>query len=165
MRIFIVPYLDSWNGHLHLLKEELGMLLFGLDPVVAHIGSTSVPNLAAKPIIDLSMGLRGMDDFDSAVAQMANHEHYIYYKAFESAMPQRRWFVRLNAPVFWLGFKAVFEDEDEIPQEAIHERCMAHVHLWLPDSPDWVWHRAFSELLKQREDLREAYGSLKRALS
>ncbi len=165
MRIVVMPYQESWNGQFLLLKEELGMLLSGLNPVVEHIGSTSVPNLAAKPIIDISVGLRRLEDFDPAVAQMANHEYYIYYKAFESAMPERRLFVRLDAPVSRLGFKAVFEDGDEIPHEAIHERRVAHVHVWLLDSPDWVRHLAFRELLKHREDLREAYQALKHELS
>ena len=59
MRINIVDYDPSWPASFERIKGEL-ILILALGPPIPyidihHVGSTSVPHLAAKPIIDIDL--------------------------------------------------------------------------------------------------------------
>ena len=60
--IEIVPYDDRWPA---LYEDERTRLLPVLDRYglieIAHIGSTAVPGLAAKPVIDIAISLMSLD--------------------------------------------------------------------------------------------------------
>jgi GrpB-like predicted nucleotidyltransferase (UPF0157 family) len=63
--IVIAAYDPRWP---ELYQEELRRLreaLHGFARQVEHIGSTSVPGLAAKPIIDISVGADGRDGVEA----------------------------------------------------------------------------------------------------
>ena len=49
----VVPYDDAWPGIFTMHRERIGAALSGASVDIEHIGSTSVPGLAAKPIIDI----------------------------------------------------------------------------------------------------------------
>ncbi|HYZ54560.1 MAG TPA: GrpB family protein [Streptosporangiaceae bacterium] len=53
MAIEVVDYDDAWPGNAEAACAELRDSLPGLLTAIEHIGSTAVPGLAAKPIIDL----------------------------------------------------------------------------------------------------------------
>jgi len=58
LKIHISKYDATWPASFSLIKESLTSILTAFDvPILAieHIGSTSVPNLAAKPIIDIDI--------------------------------------------------------------------------------------------------------------
>ena len=56
MAIQVVPYDPAWPARFREIRRALGSALEGV-PVVAieHVGSTSVPGLAAKPVIDVDV--------------------------------------------------------------------------------------------------------------
>ncbi len=53
MAIVVVPYDPRWPSLFSEVQAELQPMLSDLAPVFHHVGSTSVPGLAAKPKIDL----------------------------------------------------------------------------------------------------------------
>lgn len=59
MNIEVVPYSSDWAKQFHSLADDLSSWLESV-PVVAieHVGSTSVPGLFAKPIIDVDIIVR-----------------------------------------------------------------------------------------------------------
>jgi GrpB-like predicted nucleotidyltransferase (UPF0157 family) len=60
-RIEIVPYDDQWPGRFEAWKERL--LVSGLAPRrIDHIGSTAVPGLQAKPVIDVQVSVDDVTD-------------------------------------------------------------------------------------------------------
>ena len=64
--IRIVPYDPEWPRRFDAERELLeGVLARLLEGGIHHIGATSVPGLAAKPLIDMMAGVR---DFDEARA-------------------------------------------------------------------------------------------------
>jgi GrpB-like predicted nucleotidyltransferase (UPF0157 family) len=64
--IEIVPHEMSWAAR---RAEEVERLRSGLgDLVIEHVGSTAVPGLAAKPVIDLLVGLHAPSDAERIVA-------------------------------------------------------------------------------------------------
>lgn len=55
------------------VAAEVGRALTGIDHSVEHIGSTSVPGLAAKPIIDLFAVVSSIKDVPAAIAALGDH--------------------------------------------------------------------------------------------
>jgi len=82
MRIKVVPYDNNWKAAFLNLKAELSHLLLILNPVIEHIGSTSVESLAAKPIIDIQIGVKDFEEFIVVEELMSKTQTYIYYKAY-----------------------------------------------------------------------------------
>lgn len=62
--VVIAPYDPSWPKRAAELGARLAEALGGILVRVEHIGSTTVPGLAAKPIIDLMPVVSSLDDLD-----------------------------------------------------------------------------------------------------
>ncbi|WIB63574.1 MULTISPECIES: GrpB family protein [unclassified Curtobacterium] len=60
----LVPYDRRWPEQFEAAAAELKRL-GNADWLVEHIGSTSIPGLRAKPIIDLAVRIRDRGDFDA----------------------------------------------------------------------------------------------------
>jgi GrpB-like predicted nucleotidyltransferase (UPF0157 family) len=61
LRVLVVPYDDRWPGR---AETELAALRAALGPLVCHadhIGSTAVPGMAAKDVLDLQLSVRDLD--------------------------------------------------------------------------------------------------------
>ena len=67
MKINIETYNKEWTGQFEKIKTDLCSILVKLNPNIEHIGSTSVPNLAAKPIIDIQVGIGNSFDLDKTI--------------------------------------------------------------------------------------------------
>src|SRR5574343_1740446 len=61
--MLIHPYSPLWNAHFQAIKKELDLGLHGLDYTIEHVGSTAVPGLAAKPIIDIDIVFKDPAEF------------------------------------------------------------------------------------------------------
>lgn len=53
--VYILPYDPKWPLEFEKIRAALGEKVLTLAIAVEHVGSTSVPGLAAKPIIDLDL--------------------------------------------------------------------------------------------------------------
>lgn len=89
----VVPHDQRWAERFAVAERELRVPLapFVLD--IEHIGSTAVPRLAAKPVIDIQVGVRALDDSGEIVAAVESLG-YEYVPEFEDALPDRRYFRR-----------------------------------------------------------------------
>lgn len=59
----VVPYDPAWPGMFEAERERLEEALRAwLEGGIHHIGSTAVPGLTAKPIIDMLAGVRNLDE-------------------------------------------------------------------------------------------------------
>ena len=86
--IEIVDYDPAWP---HLYERESATLQAALGPMAArieHTGSTAVPGLAAKPIVDILLGLSDAYDLDACVAPIVGIG-YAYVQRYETTMPWR----------------------------------------------------------------------------
>jgi GrpB-like predicted nucleotidyltransferase (UPF0157 family) len=61
--IEIIPYQPSWPGEFIQIASQLRTALGELALRIDHIGSTSIPGLDAKDIIDIQLTLSSFDDF------------------------------------------------------------------------------------------------------
>ena len=60
----VVPYDPEWPGLFVALGSALRRELDGLALRIDHIGSTSVPGLAAKPIVDVQISVAALEPVD-----------------------------------------------------------------------------------------------------
>ncbi|WP_255699437.1 GrpB family protein [Dyadobacter sp. CY327] len=58
MKIHLEKYSSDWQREYALLENEIQNLLANFEVRIAHIGSTSVFGMAAKPIIDILVGIK-----------------------------------------------------------------------------------------------------------
>ncbi len=56
--VLIADYDPAWPSLFEELRERVGNTLGPIVITIEHVGSTSVPNLPAKPIIDLDVVVR-----------------------------------------------------------------------------------------------------------
>jgi GrpB-like predicted nucleotidyltransferase (UPF0157 family) len=77
--IEIVEYNPNWTSMFESEKEFLTPLIeqwvFG---TIEHVGSTSVHRLAAKPVIDIMIGVKSLDSSRKAIEVLSNSGYYHY---------------------------------------------------------------------------------------
>lgn len=135
----VVPYDSAWP-RLFLLEAECLHRLFArrnLPIVIEHTGSTAVPGLAAKPILDILAGYVQGADVQEYVSTFIEAD---YVHRGEQGIPGREFFRRGNPRAY-------------------------HVHLTAIDSRFWRDHRTFRDRLRADIALRDSYAALKRELA
>lgn len=75
MRIEIVDYQSSWPEEFNAAARQLRSALGPAEVTIHHIGSTSVPGLAAKDIIDIQVGVAELTPSVIAVMTEAGYAH------------------------------------------------------------------------------------------
>lgn len=137
--IEIAEYDPRWAGAFRLEREVLCEALAPwLAGVPEHIGSTAVPGLAAKPIIDIMAPVRSLEDARPAVAA-AEGAGYVHFPYRADVM---HWFCKPS------------------PSMRTH-----HLHLVPMGSRLWNERLAFRDALRADGTLREEYRDLKLALA
>jgi GrpB-like predicted nucleotidyltransferase (UPF0157 family) len=137
----ISPYSPMWPAVFEIERERL-LQIFGADAVaIEHIGSTAVPGLAAKPVIDVLLGAPVLAIVEREMPQLAA-DGYRYVPEFEKAFPERRYFVKPD------GQPGHF-----------------HLHAVVMGSIFWREHLAFRDALRGDAALAEEYLRLKRRLA
>jgi GrpB-like predicted nucleotidyltransferase (UPF0157 family) len=137
--ILIVAYDSRWPTQAAADIEALRAALSGRLLAIEHIGSTSVPGLAAKPILDLMAGLRSLD---AARACIPLVEALGYRHEPEDTLPDRVYF-------------------NKGPEGARSH----HLNLVEFEGEFWVRHLAFRNALRTDAGLAADYAALKRRLA
>lgn len=70
MQIVISDYDANWPLHFEEIAQPVREAIADLGATVEHIGSTSVPGLAAKPIIDIDVVVASADDVPTAIERL-----------------------------------------------------------------------------------------------
>ena len=139
---FVVsPYSAEWPGFFRGIREELLDVFPPLVVSIEHIGSTSVPGLSAKPVIDLLLGAQSLTDIESRIDPLGQRG-YAYVSKYEREIPMRRYFVKP-------------------PGVSLR----VHLHGVEIGSPIWREHLAFRDALRGDPDLRLQYQTLKLRLA
>jgi GrpB-like predicted nucleotidyltransferase (UPF0157 family) len=89
--LVIVDYNPDWP---RLYEEEKALVLKAIGHIIAdieHIGSTAIPGLGAKPVVDLMVGLHHLDDAVECIPLLDAIGH-TYHPEFEDQVPERRFF-------------------------------------------------------------------------
>ncbi len=106
-----------------------------------HVGSTAVPGLAAKPILDILAGLRVLSDARACIPRL-EAIGYEYVPEYEDRLPERRYFRK--GPL---------------------ENRTHHLHMVEIGSDFWTSHVRFRKYLRGHPEAAREYEALKRDLA
>jgi len=136
--IIVDDYDARWPQEFEKLRARIAEVLGPLAAAIEHIGSTAVPGLAAKPIIDIDVLLRPDAGLAEAVSDLslAGYEH--------------------RGDLGIRGREAFRAPADSYPH---------HLYVCLADAGEYQRHIEFRDYLRSHPEDMEAYASLKRTLA
>jgi GrpB-like predicted nucleotidyltransferase (UPF0157 family) len=73
--IQVIAHDAGWRQAFEVEADRIGPVLGPFARALEHIGSTAVPGLAAKPILDMMVGVAGEDDVEPSAARLAGLEY------------------------------------------------------------------------------------------
>jgi GrpB-like predicted nucleotidyltransferase (UPF0157 family) len=134
-----VPYDPSWPTRFEQEKQSLGRALATwITGSIEHIGSTAIPGLAAKPVIDIMAGVEALEASRPAI-DAAAHLGYCYFPYRPDA---EHWFCK--------------------PSPAFRTH---HLHLVPFRNGQWRGAIAFRDYLRSHPAIAAEYEVLKRRLA
>lgn len=136
----LTPYSPLWPAVFEMEQRRL-LGIFNEAVVVEHIGSTAVPGLGGKPIIDILLGTPDMALVQARIPAL-EAEGYRYWPELEKAVAERRFFTRLDRP----------------PGKF-------HLHAVPLGGTYWNRHLAFRDALRADAQLAARYWRLKQRLA
>lgn len=140
--IAVSDYDPAWPKMFEQERANLRSALGALVLTVEHIGSTAVPGLAAKPIIDLLVGVHDLNDARSRCSEPLRALGYTYIPEYQSWLPDELFF-RKGVPGPWTH----------------------HVHVMEPSNARWEAFLTFRDYLRTHPEVARAYGNLKKSLA
>ncbi len=136
----LVPYTHVWAEFFVKEAERLRQKISHLVVDIQHVGSTAVPGLSAKPIIDIAIAVESKD----VIAPLAQDMGELGYIDRGDGGDDG-------------GYLFVLEREPEV--------STVHIHVVEAMDIQWQNYIGFRELLRKHEEIRERYGMLKRRLA
>lgn len=135
-KVEVLPHQPQWREAFAIEKEQLCPVFGGNLVAIHHMGSTAIPGIYAKPIIDLLVAVREILTVDRTnVAMVA-----LGYEVMgEFGIPGRRYFRKDNS----VGIRT------------------HHVHTFAADNPQVERHLAFRDYLIAHPQAAQQYSSLK----
>lgn len=138
-RVEVVPHNPDWPRQFQQEAGRLAAVLENEIITVHHFGSTAIPDIPAKPVIDILVevcDIERIDGFNGSLAKMG------YEAMGEFGINGRRFFRR-------------------------HQdgRRTHHVHIYQVDNPEIARHLNFCDYMRAHPDEAAAYGRLKEQLA
>lgn len=146
MTIEVVEPREAWQSEFetvaHRLHETLGPRALRVD----HIGSTSVPGLAAKDIVDLQAIVESLDGLDEAFARAG----------LEARLGGT--IVRDHVPEGWHGDEVLWS-------KRLYGAPRVNAHVRLAGSPNERYALLFRDYLRAHSDVRDRWAETKRRIA
>ena len=139
--IVVVDYDDQWPLEFERERMRLSSTLGTLAADFEHIGSTAVPGLAGKPVIDVGIGIPKLDAAPDYIEVLVG-AGYKYVPEFEVGLPRRRF--------LWQG------------TQQVHTH---HLHVTEIGDRAWLEPLASRDYLRSHPSAAAEYGELKRQLA
>jgi len=137
-RVVIQDYDPGWPQIFEMLRSRIAVVLNGLADSIEHVGSTAVPGLAAKPVIDIDVLLRSASDLPLVIRRLVDLGYE--YRGDLGVIGRE-------------AFRAKLDDFSH------------HLYVCPPDSREYRRHIAFRNHLRAHADDANTYASLKRKLA
>jgi len=142
--IQIEKYSEDWPVLAQEEIKNLETLLSDFSGVmgIQHIGSTAIPGLSAKPIIDLAIGVKNLEAAKVLIPVLKNFD-YVYWDANPD---KTKYFLAKGMPPF--GSKRTH-----------------HIHVMEVTHHDWLVRPLFRDYLKENSQAKKDYETLKLKLA
>lgn len=134
--VVLAEYDPAWPELYERERERIERALGEAALRIEHVGSTSVPGLAAKPVIDMVL----------VVADSSNEDAYL--PALESA-----------------GYVLRIREELDQHRMLVRKDVRLHLHVYSEDCPEIERMVGFRDRLRASDDDRELYERTKRELA
>lgn len=138
-KLCLLPHDPFWKDDFLLEKHRITSVLQDSSVQIEHVGSTSIPNIHAKPILDLAIlcGKRGIEP----VAQSLQELGYDYRGLYTEQ----------------IGRNYAVLDQNKV------RLCQAHIYS--EPSVDWLSQLCFRNVLRESPDLAREYDEYKLKLA
>lgn len=136
-KVRLSPYSAEWKRLFELEKISLQSALGSNILTIQHVGSTSIPGMPAKPIIDIGIA---MADFEGARVCIPPIESLGYDYRGEFGIPRRHYFSKGDPRTH-------------------------HIHMVEITSPAWENMLLFRDYLCQHAEIAQEYAQLKQGLA
>jgi GrpB-like predicted nucleotidyltransferase (UPF0157 family) len=137
----VVPYDPDWPRRFEQEQAVLAAVFPEGEASIEHIGSTAVPGLGAKPVIDIMVGVARLPEAENRIAALEAVD-YEYVPEYEHELPERRYFRKPR-----VGPRAY------------------HLHCVVKGGDLWSRHLAFRDYLRAHPNAVAEYYALKRELA
>lgn len=134
-------YDEQWPVLYEAERQRLLALLPCTFIDIQHIGSTSIPRMPAKPIIDILAGVDSMETARSLATKLCSAD-YTTSAQFNASLSDRQWFMR------WAD-----------------GRRTHHLHVVVHGSAAWAERLRFRDALRSNQKLATEYAQLKATMA
>ena len=134
--VLVLDYNPEWIIEFEKEKESLVKVLKDITLGIEHIGSTAVPGLAAKPLIDIMIGINNLKDITEIHNERLNSIGYEFVD--HPNFPERRFFRKGR----W--------------RAGTH-----HLHIYQYMDVNWHTNLLFRDYLIKHSQVMREYGKLK----
>ncbi|NHJ49711.1 MAG: GrpB family protein [Asgard group archaeon] len=142
-QVIVEEYNPNWKSKYSKIREDILEKIGDFVVEIEHIGSTAIPGLASKPIIDVMIGTQSLEDADKCIPRIIEM-NFEYVKEHEKVLPNRRFF---RKPVKGLGQREY------------------HIHMVVFNDEFWKRQLLFRDYLITHPKVLKAYEELKRKLA
>ena len=136
--VIVVDYDPAWPQVFDTLRARVSEAVGDIAISIEHVGSTAVPGLAAKPIIDMGIVVPSQIEVAMAISRLAT----IGY---------------VHRGDLGIAGREAFRSPDDLPSH--------HLYLYIPESPALANHLAVRDYLRRDPADAAAYGKLKKDLA
>lgn len=140
--IVVCNYDPNWPTLFEQERTRIEDALGSFALAIEHVGSTAVPDLPSKPIIDLLVGVPSLEGAMARYIEPIEALGYNYVPEYASWLPGELFF-RKGPPGPWTH----------------------HLHLMEPSHPRWETMLVFRDYLRAHPEAARAYADVKRALA
>ncbi|WP_260989779.1 GrpB family protein [Paenibacillus xylanexedens] len=146
--VVIEEYNQEWPKAFDIIKSILSDKLSSLTLRIEHVGSTSVPDLAAKPIIDIDVVIESMEYLPGVIKKL---DELGYVHEGDLGIMNREAFARKDVYV-------PYSSEGDVKHEH-------HLYVCNRESEELQRHIMFRDILRKHPLLVSEYTNLKNQLS
>ncbi len=76
-KVILEKHNDRWAEMFQAEAKELRKIFGDLALSIEHVGSTSIPGIMAKPLVDIQVGLRQLSDFEKVRAKFEKEPYSV----------------------------------------------------------------------------------------
>ena len=134
----IAEYDPGWAAFFAARRDAIAAALGPLAQRIEHVGSTSVPGLAAKPIVDMDVVIAARDDLAPVIERLSGLGY-------------------LHEGDLGVAGREAFAAPEGLPRH--------HLYVCAADSRELARHLAFRDYLRAHPEAVRAYAELKRSLA
>lgn len=139
-KVEVVPHDPRWRNAFEAEAKRVGAALGESVVAIRHIGSTAIPNIYAKPVVDLLVEVKDVTEVDRRSSAMKSLGYEVMG---EYGIPDRRYFRRDN-------------------QEGVRTH---NIHAFETGSAELERHIAFRDYMIAHPEDAQRYSELKRKLA